>query len=842
MSNLLQDLGFALRTFLKRPAFAITAIATLGLGIGVTTAIFSVVNAVLLEPLPYKDPATLVHIAADMRARNVEDFPHAPADFADIRAQATMFEGVAGLTTGRQVFTNENGDAELIRNGATTPNLFRVLGTRIVEGRDFTDAEGIPPAQPQGPQGAPGGQGGQGGPQAGPQQAPPPQPAIISYEFWQRRFGGRRDVINTVVQFAPPPVPRFLIVGVLEPGFELLYPPNVTNIERHVDLWTPLAIDFAAGSRINVFMRVLGRLKPGVTLQAAQGQADAIAADLRKLVPIKESSGLYFRVVPMHEDLVADVRPSILALMGAVVFVLLIACANVANLLLVRAAARERELAVRSALGSSRWRIVRQLLAESVLLAAGAALVGIGLAWVGVRVLSAVGPADLPRLDSVAIDPRIVVFAVALAAVSSIVFGLVPAIRASRPDVMDLLRRGGRAGSLASAGWLRNGVVIAEVALSFVLLVGSGLMIRSFVALQRVEPGYNAENLLTFFVPNLQLPQPDARQAFQRDFRARLASLPGVTDVTAANPFPLDGRIANARWGTEQAASDPSKFQQADVRIVLPGYFDAMGTRLLEGRTFTEADSHPQTRDVIIDRVFARKAFGNQPAPGKTLLIRVNSPEAQIYRVIGVVDHQRHTTLASDGRETLFVPDGMFGHGAANRWAVRVNGDPMALVPQVKRALAELNPRAGAIEIQAMDALVGEAQAETRFALMLIGLFAAIAMLLASVGLYSVLSTAVRQRTSEIGVRMAFGAEQGSIFRMMVGQGLKLSAAGIVLGVLIALLLVGWMRSMLVGVEPTDPATFAAIAATFLVIAVVACGVPALRAARLNPLNALRDE
>jgi predicted permease len=833
MSNLLQDLGYALKSFRKRPAFAITAIATLGLGIGITTAIFSVVNAVLMRPLPYQDPASLVHIAADMRNRNVDDFPHAPPDFADIRAQATMFEGVAGLVTGRNVFVNENGDAEMVRNGGATPNLFRVLGTRIVEGRDFTDAEGTPPAQPaQVP----------GGPQAGPQQPPPPQPAIISHEFWQRRFGGDRAVLDTVVQFGPPPAPRFLIVGVLEPGFELLYPPNIPNMERLVDLWTPLAIDFAAGSRINVFLRIIARLKPGVPLEAAQGQADAIAADLRRQFPIKETSGLHFRVVPMHEDLVADVKPSILALMGAVVFVLLIACANVANLLLVRAAARERELAVRSALGSSRWRIVRQLLVESLVLSAAAAAVGVALAWAGVRVLTAIGPGNLPRLDAVAIDLPIVLFAIGIAAVSSLVFGLVPAIRASRPDVMDLLRRSGRSGNLAGGKWLRNGVVIAEVALSFVLLVGSGLMIRSFVALQRADPGYDASNVLTFLVPNLPLPEPAARQAFQRDFQARLAALPGVTAVTAANPFPLDGRLANLRWGLEDAASDPSKFQQADLRIVLPGYFEVMGTRLIEGRVFTGADSHPDTRDVIIDRVLARKAFGAAPAVGRSLLARINTNEAQIYRVIGVVDHQRHTTLASDGRETVFVPDGLFQHGAANRWAVRTTGDPMQLVPQAKAALAALQPRAGAIEIQPMEAFISEAQAETRFALLLIGVFAAIAVVFAAVGLYSVLSTVVRMRTGEIGVRMAFGAERGNIFRMMVGQGLKLSAAGIVIGVLAALLLVGAMRSMLVGVEPTDPATFAVIAVTFLLIAVVACGVPALRAARLNPLAALRDE
>ncbi|MEX2271021.1 MAG: ABC transporter permease [Vicinamibacterales bacterium] len=834
MSTLLQDLGYALRTFRKRPAFAITAIAILGLGIGVTTAIFSVVSAVLLRPLPYQDPATLVHVATDMRARNVEDFPFPPADFSDLRAQGTMFSGVASLVTGRQVVPTESGDFELVRNGGATPNLFKVLGVRVVEGRDFTEAEGVPPvAPPQGPQGAAGGP---------PPAQQPPQPTILSYEFWQRRFGGDRSILNQVVQLAPPPAPRFLIVGVLEPGFELLYPPDVTDIERRVDLWTPLTIDFAAGSRINVFLRVVAGLEPGVTVQDAQGQVDAIAADLRRQFPIKQSAGVYWRVEPMHEDLVADVRPSILALMGAVVFVLLIACANVANLLLVRASARERELAVRAALGSSRARIIRQLLAEGLVLAGGSALLGLALAWAGIRVLVAVGPVDLPRLDAVTMDATIVLFAAGVAAISSIVFGLMPAIRASRPDVMDLLRRSGRQSSLAGGTWLRNGVVIAEVALSFVLLVGSGLMIRSFVALQRADPGFNAMSALTFLVPNLQLPQPPARQAFQRDFKSRLEGPPGVTGVTAANPFPLDGGIVNARWGTEDAASDPGKFQQADLRAVLPGYFETMGTRLIEGRTYTEADNRPELRDLVIDRLLARKAFGSQSAVGRTLLFRLNSPEAQPYRVIGVVDHQRHTTLASDGRETVYVPDGFFEFGAANRWMVRASGDPMRLAGAVKSALKELNPRAGAIEFQPIEALVLEAQAETRFALLLIGVFAAIAVVLASVGLYSVLSTVVRQRTSEIGVRMAFGAERGNIFRMMVGQGLKLSAAGIAIGVLIALLLVGWMRSMLVGVEPTDPATFLAIAAMFVIIGVIACGVPALRAARLSPLSALREE
>jgi len=534
------------------------------------------------------------------------------------------------------------------------------------------------------------------------------------------------------------------------------------------------------------------------------------------------------------------VRPLILALMGAVTFVLLIACANVANLLLVRAAARERELAVRAALGGTRWRIVRQLLTESLILAALSIALGLLFAWGGVRVLIMLGPENLPRLAHVTVDPRVVTFAAIAGAVSIVVFGLIPAIRASRPDVMDLLRRAGRTGGLASGNWLRSAVVTAEVALSFVLLVGCGLMIRSFVALQRAEPGYDVSNVLTFSTPNLRLPNAAARQSFMRNMRERLRAIPGVIDATAASPLPLDGRDANARWGTEEALTDPSKFQQATVHTVVPGYFSAMRTRVIEGREFTEADNQPGARLIIIDRVLAGKAFPGQSAVGKTLIARISTPEPQRYEVIGVVDHQRHFNPARDGREGMFVPD--IQHGAANRWAVRTSGDPMQIAAAARALVSELNPRTGAIEVQPMAAFLAKAQAQTKFALVLIGIFAGVALALAAVGLYSVLSTTVRQRTAEIGVRMAFGAGHASIFNMMVGQGLRLSAAGVGLGIIAALLMTGAMQSMLVGVGPSDPATFIVMTIGFLVIAAVACGLPALRASRLDPMVALRDE
>ena len=832
MRAFLSDLGYAARMFRKRPAFAITAIATLALGIGSTAAIFSVVNAVLLKPLPYKDPERLVHVWHDLRNRNVTRFPWAPADFHDLRTQATMFRDVAALTTGRQVIVGDagNAEAELIRTGNATPNLFRLLGARVVLGSDFADADGTPPPPPPAP-------GAQGAAQA-PNMPPPPPRAILSYEFWQRRFGANPATVGTVVALGQQ---RIEVVGVLEPGFEVLFPPGV-NIERAPDLWTPMRVNFAAGSRVNVAQRVIGRLRDDVTIEQAQEQVDAIAADLREQFPIKKTAGFHLRLEPMHQDLVADVRPVVLTLMGAVCFVMLIACANVANLLLVRAAARSRELAVRAALGGSRLRLIRQLLVESLLLAGLAAIAGVALARFGIDLLIALGPENLPRMDEVTIDRSVIAFTAVAALVSAVIFGLVPALRASRPDVMDLLRRAGRTSNLASGHWLRSGVVVLEVALAFVLLVGSGLMMRSFAALQRAQPGYDPHGVLTFLIPNLPIPDDQARQAFVRDLKARLAALPGVTGVTAASPLPLEPRESSARYGTEEALVDPTKFGQATVHFVQPGYFDVMRTRVIEGRAFSEEDNRPETRDVIIDRVLAGRLFPGQSALGRTVLARVRTPEPERFKVIGVVEHQRHGSLARDGREALFMTDGYAGYGVANRWVVRTSGDPSALSPSVRAAVAALNPRVGVIDAQPMLAFIARAQAQTRFALVLIGLFAGIALILAAVGLYSVLSTTVRQRQAEIGVRMAFGAEHGRIFRMMVVQGLKLSAAGLAGGVAAALILTSVIQSLLVGVEPTDPATFAAMALGFLLIAAVACGVPALRAARLDPMVALRDE
>ena len=549
MDTFLQDVRYAARTLRKSPGFTAIAVLCLALGIGANAAIFSVVNAVLLRPLPYAEADRLVLVWGELRARELKDFPFSPGDYRDLKEQATAFQDMAAITPGRQALHGDGGAPEQVRVTGVTPNLFSLLGARVAVGRDFVEEDAMPQQGQFQPQGAPAA--------AGP--PPPPLPAIVvlNHGFWQRRYGGDPDVVGRTIDLGNG---RAQVVGVLAPGFELLFPPG-TSVDAVPDMFTAMRIDYDNASRINVFLRVIGKLRPGATVAQAQEQADRIAADLRERFPIKKTADSHFNVLPMHDDLVADVRPAIVALMGAVGFVLLIACANVANLLLVRAAARERELAVRSALGSSPWRLVRQMLAESLVLAGGGALLGLALAWGGIRLLAALAPANLPRLDLVRLDPVVLGFTIVASLLAAVLFGLVPALRAARPDLGEVLRAAGRTPGLQAGGkLLRNGVVMAEVALSFVLLVGGGLMVRSFVALQNADPGYDPRGVLTFVV-NPLAPEPEARAALQRQLRERLLGLPGVTAATAATPFPLGGEPGNARWGTEEAAADPAKFQ-----------------------------------------------------------------------------------------------------------------------------------------------------------------------------------------------------------------------------------------------------------------------------------------
>jgi putative ABC transport system permease protein len=633
------------------------------------------------------------------------------------------------------------------------------------------------------------------------------------------------------------------VVGVLEPGVELLWFES-SNIERRPEVFVTLRQDFAAGSRINHFMRSVGRLRPGATLAGAQEEVNALVTDLRARFPIKETAGAVWRVEPMHDYLVVNTTQSLWTLLGAVTFVLLIACANVANLLLVRTSHRERELAVRSALGGNRWALLRQMLVESSVLALIGAALGVGLAWAAITVLVAIGPPNLPRLDQITLDPVVLGFTAAAAIASALLFGAVPAMRASRVDVADLLRSsGGRSPSLSGAGRrLRASVVIAEVALAFVLLIGSGLMIRSFMALQQAQPGFDPAGVVIFGLANAQQPTAEGRAAVSRSIHERLSALPGVSGVTASNLIPLEGIGSNARWGPEGALTDPALFQQADLRAVLPDYFAVLRTGLVDGRVFEAADNVAGLNRAVIDEVFAARAFPGERAVGKRFVARTGAPEPEWFEVIGVVRHQRNYSLAADGRETMYVTDGQFQFGAANQWILRTSGNPATLTPTIRAAIRDINPRYVINNLRTMDRLVAQARAPTRFALACIGVFAVVAAMLAGIGLYGVVSTLVRQQTAEIGVRMAFGASSADILRLVARQGLTLSALGIGVGLLAAFGVTRVMSSMLVGVSATDPVTFAAIAAFFLAVTALACWIPARRAARLDPVRALREE
>jgi predicted permease len=547
---------------------------------------------------------------------------------------------------------------------------------------------------------------------------------------------------------------------------------------------------------------------------------------------------------PMQQHLVTEVRPALIALMGSAVFLLLIACANVANLLLVRSSLREQEFSVRAAMGANRWRLITPTLVEAVLLSAMGTVAGLGLAWAGIVELRVLAPANLPRLEDIHIDGFVLAYNVAAGLAAAAIFGILPALRASRPSLMNVLRGTSRTSGLGSGAFLRNLVIMAEVALSFVLLIGSGLMFRSFLKLQRIDPGFDTHNLLTFQLQGggLNRNKPEERASFIRVIEERLRSMPGVEAVTGSFPFPLTGGFSPIRWGTEEATRDPNRFQATDFQIVLPGYFETLRTPLLAGRTFTEDDNLPGRTDVIVDEALAGKAFPGQTAIGKHIFIRIRTPEAERVQIIGVVAHQRVNSLSLAGREQIYFTDAFLGSGAIQSWAIRTRADAAQYQNQVRTAIKALDAQILVSDVETAETVLYDSQASTRFSLLLITVFAVIAAALAGVGLYGVVSTSVRQRTSEIGVRMALGAVRSDILRQIILQGLRLSAVGIAIGLILSIVLGRVISAMLVGVKPADLPTFIAITIGFVAISILASWLPARRASIIDPARALREQ
>lgn len=831
-----RTLVIACRTLRKHPAFTVTAVLTIALGIGASTAIFSVTNAVLLRPLPYRNPGELVVAGMDLEKRNVKGLPFSNADYLDLKnGTKGQFADMAGVFTNQVVGQKSDGSPEQFTMAVVTTNFFGVMGAQIVAGRDFDEQDGIPQPKPPAAQSG-------AGPGAAPPQPQLPQMAILSHEYFVKRFGGNPAVLGHTLGNSGGPNP--VIVGVLAPGFRLYFPPE-NQVLPAPDIWVANRLDYDAAERNDFSITPVGRLRRGITLQQAQAAADAVAAEGRRTIPIDASVGYHISLASMRQHLVAEARPAIVALMGSVIFLLLIACANVANLLLVRASLRESEFAVRAAMGANRGQLIVPLLTEACLLALAGTALGLGLAWAGVRELRHLAPANLPRLDTIGIDGTVMIFAALAGLAAAALFGLAPAWRASQPGLMNLLRGSSRISGLASGATLRNVVVMAEVSLSFVLLVGSGLMFRSFLDLQRIDPGFDAHNLLTFQL--LGAAGTGGKTAAEREARRqqveyRLHAIPGVQAVAASFPFPLTGGYSPVRWGTEAALSDPSRYQATDLQIVAPGYFEAMHVPLLAGRTFTEDDDQPNRNYVVVDEDLARKAFPGQSAVGKRILTRVRGPQAEFVQIIGVVRHQREESLAIPGREQIYFTDAFFDGFTPPWFALRTESDPAGYEAQVRAAIGDISHSYLVTKVAPAETVVQRAQASTRFSLLLITVFAVIAGSLAAVGLYGVLATAVRQRTSEIGVRMALGAERGDILRLIVKQGLRLSAVGIALGIVAAIVLGRVMTSMLVGIKPTDPATFAGITAAFLGITLLASWLPARRAAGLDPKIALHEQ
>jgi len=533
-----------------------------------------------------------------------------------------------------------------------------------------------------------------------------------------------------------------------------------------------------------------------------------------------------------------------LALLGSGIFLLLIAYANVTNLALVSLSVRERELAVRAALGATCWRLLRSLIVDAVLPAGTGVVAGLVLAAIAIRELRTFGPADIPRLDTARIDFHVLGFAALAAFIVVIFVVLAPAWRISRSELMDSLHPASQHAGLSKSSSLRKSVVVLEIALAFVLLIGSGLMFRSFLALQRIDPGFDSHGLLTFQVLGINRDQnsPEKRAAIIQEIRQQLQAIPGVQSVTACNPFPLAGGVGPIRWGTDEALSDASKYQAADEELVLPGYFETMHIPVLDGRTFTDADNVPGRKLLIVDEFLAKKAFHGQTAVGKRILVHINTPDAEWVQVIGVVRHVRATSLAEPGREQIYITGGFAESGFVHYWAARITGQPVQYEHEVQAAVKRIDSTLLVTGILPADALIDEAQTTTRFTLLLIGSFGMMAGLLAGIGIYGVLSSAVRQRTAEIGIRIALGAKKRQILELVLNEGFRLMLIGLSIGLAGSFVLTRLMSASLVGTKPTDPLTFVSIAGLFFLIAASAAILPAMRASSLDPADILRHE
>jgi putative ABC transport system permease protein len=798
-----KDLRYGARRLLKQPGFTLIAVLTIGLGIGANTAIFSIVNAVLLRPFAYQAPEGLVVIQECGAAR--VGFSPSYLNFVDWRAQNTAFASVAAVRENESFNFTGSGEPERLQGRLVSAEFLSTLGIKPLVGRDFLPEEDRPGATPA---------------------------AILSHGFWQRRFGGDAGVIGKQLTLN---LQSYTVIGTMPANFQYGVDADVTvpiglQAERFKNRGSDPGTD------------VVARLKPNVSLQQAETDLNMVAARLEEQYPAT-NKGRRVLLTPLHESVVGNVRQPLLILLGAVGLVLLIACANVANLLLARASGRQKEMAVRVALGASRATIIRQLLTESVLLAALGAALGILLAFWGTSFIAGQLPNGVPRLQEARVDGPVLLFTLAVSLLTGLLFGLAPALQASRPNLTEGLKEGER-GSSGGRQRLRGTLVVGEVALTLTLLVGAGLLIQSFWRVLQVDPGFKPQNLLTM---QISINNPNGQQVanFIEQLQQNVRSLPGVTSVAVSNGIPF----GSTNFPTFLIDGRPKTDNKpAGLRYhVSPNYFQTMGIDLIKGRLFNAADTPKTPMVIIIDEVLAQRYFPNEDPLGQ----RIKSPEgAPGAEIVGIVRHAEPNSLDALGptpAQLYFnfnqIPDERVpGYVRRLNLLTRTSVEPSILVSAIRGQVAALNKDQAVFNIRTMEQAVAQSVAPRRFSMLLLSGFAIVALALASLGIYGLLSYAVAQRAREIGVRMALGASGVDVLKMVIGQGMKLALVGVAVGLVASIALTRTMKSLLFGVSATDPATFAAIALLLVLVALLACWIPARRATKVDPMVALRFE